>query len=426
MQELLEWLKNLILKDNLLLTILGLLSSYNVIYLILGFLLKAKKYPETEEQKTYGILIPARNEEAVIGQLIESIHLQYYDHSKIKIFVVADNCTDNTAQIAREKGAIVYERFNSEKRRKGWALEFLLEQIEADYGITSLDAYMVFDADNLLDLNFVHEMNKAFVVNKHIVTGYRNTKNFDTNIISSAYGIHFYRGIVAYHRPRSRLNVGTHIAGTGYVISSTLLKDGWNWFTLTEDTELTITQSCKGYKIGFCEQAVFFDEQPTNFFVALRQRVRWDKGRLTVFFKHFPRLIFNSFRRVSFTLYDLFFYLFPWGIVSFTKLLILPIAFSIMQQNIITGSFWMDGILLPMIAMLSGLYFYDVIVATLVVIKENKNIHTTFWKKVIAIVTYPWFSLISMFIAFTALVKPNVQWKQIVHRDNRTIHDIKK
>ena len=107
-----------------------------------------------------------------------------------------------------------------------------------------------------------------------MLTTYRNTKNFDVNFVSSAYGIHFYRSSAMYHRPRQRLGTCTHIAGTGYVLRSRLLKGGWHYTSLTEDAELTQYMAARGEKIIFCEAAEFFDEQPHSFKVMFRQRLR--------------------------------------------------------------------------------------------------------------------------------------------------------
>ncbi len=149
---------------NLILSIVvGALMAYQVLYIIIGLFWK-KKFKETKIESSYGVLIAGRNEELVIGQLIDSIKKQNYNQEKIKIFVVADNCdaNDKTAQIARDMGAIVFERHNKEKVGKGYALDFLLKNIAKNYPDYNPDGWFVFDADNILDLNYVKEMNKAF------------------------------------------------------------------------------------------------------------------------------------------------------------------------------------------------------------------------------------------------------------------------
>ena len=73
--------------------------------------------------------------------MIESLHRQTYDAALLTIFVCADNCSDRTAEICREMGCVVYERFCPQKARKGYALEFLFDRIQADYAISSFDGF---------------------------------------------------------------------------------------------------------------------------------------------------------------------------------------------------------------------------------------------------------------------------------------------
>ena len=117
---------------NIIGSILGFLLAYKAVFFAIGFLFTRKFKPAKNKHK-YGILIAARNEETVIGNLLDSINKQDYPKDKLTVFVVADNCTDNTAEIARKHGAKVYERFDDTKKTKGFALEFLFENIEKLY-----------------------------------------------------------------------------------------------------------------------------------------------------------------------------------------------------------------------------------------------------------------------------------------------------
>ena len=241
------------------LTVITVLTIYKTVYKVIGLFFKARVYPETQNRHKFAVIICARNEEKVIGNLLDSIAAQRYPKDKLRVFVIADNCTDATAAIAREKGATVYERHDPEHARKGWALGFGFDKIREEFGIDFVDGYMIFDADNLLHPDFVKEMNKAFDEGKlDVITGYRNTKNFDTNGISAAYGIHFYRSSLNWHRARQIFHTSTHLAGTGYVIRSKWLEDGWKWFCLTEDTQFTMHLVSSGMKVGYCEAAEFF------------------------------------------------------------------------------------------------------------------------------------------------------------------------
>lgn len=261
---------------------LGIFGIHSTLYWTIGFFFTRKFKPAKNLHK-YAVCIAARNEEMVIGNLIHSIKRQDYPSELVTIFVVADNCTDNTAKIAREHGAICYERFNDKDRTKGFALQFLFENIKKDYGIEAFEGYFIFDADNLLEKDYISRMNDAFDEGEKIITSYRNAKNFDENWVASSYALHWLRSIRKNHRTRSVLRLATNIQGTGFLFANELIKDGWNYTSLTEDRAFTADAVAHGYKISYNDAAVFYDEQPTSIRIALRQRIRWSKGHLLAF-----------------------------------------------------------------------------------------------------------------------------------------------
>ena len=279
---------------NIIGSILGIMLIYKNAYYIIG-LFFTRKFKQAKNKHKYAILIAARNEKNVIGNLLDSINKQDYPSDLITTFVVADNCTDNTAEIARKHGAICYERFDNEHRTKGFALEFLLDRIEEDYGRMSFEGYFIFDADNLLNTDYISRMNDAFDEGCKIITSYRNTKNFDENWISSTYALHWLRSIRANHRARSVLRLATNIQGTGFLFTNEIVKNGWHYTSLTEDRALTADAVAQGYQITYNDAAMFYDEQPTSLKVALRQRTRWSKGHLQAFVESGPYLFINIF-----------------------------------------------------------------------------------------------------------------------------------
>lgn len=169
----------------LILTILGTIFSvlyfYQVVFMIIGIFSKKRRFPEAKKNHTFAIVICARNEEKVIGNLIESIKSNDYPQENLKIFVCADNCTDNTAQICRDLGCVVYERQNKEKVGKGYALDFLFKNIALDFPEYCPDATFMFDADNILTKNYIKEMNKALDSGVKVCTSFRNSKNFGSS-----------------------------------------------------------------------------------------------------------------------------------------------------------------------------------------------------------------------------------------------------
>ena len=262
--------------------VISIFAIHSTLYWVIGFFF-TRKFKPAEKLHKYAVCVAARNEEAVIGNLLDSIAAQDYPSDLITVFVVADNCDDNTAKVAREKGAICYERFNDTDRTKGFALRYLFENIEKDYGIQSFEGYFVFDADNLLNRDYISRMNDSFDSGVKIITSYRNTKNFDENWIAASYALHWLRSIRKNHRTRSVLRLATNIQGTGFLFANELVKDGWKYTSLTEDRAFTADAVAHGYEISYNDAAVFYDEQPTSIRIALRQRIRWSKGHLLAF-----------------------------------------------------------------------------------------------------------------------------------------------
>lgn len=407
-------------------TVVTVLTAYQILYLVIGIFAPRIKYPRSQKKFRYAVIVTARNEERVIGKLIESIHAQTYDKGKIKIFVCADSCSDNTAKLCRDMGCVVYERFNTDPNlaRKGYALKWLFDYIRADYDITYFDGFAFFDADNVLAPDWFEKMNDAFATGAGMLTTYRNTKNFDTNFISAAYGIHFYRSSATLHRPRHLLGVTTHIAGTGYVLRSHLLKGGWHYTGLTEDAELTQCMVAQGERIIFCDEAEFFDEQPHNFKVMFRQRLRWAKGKLVIFFKNGWRNLRGIFSckkgGQKWSNYDIFWYNFPGGL--YAALLSLISAAAGLAAGLVAGTAVGDAV-----AAVSGWEFYKNILvaagiaylgytaqAAVVMLREYKRIHCSAAKKVLYVFTFFWFDLMNLPISVVSLFM-RVRWKPIVH-----------
>ena len=275
-------------------SVLAILMAYKTVYWLIGLFFTRKFKPAKKKHK-YAILIAARNEKNVIGNLLDSISKQDYPSELLTTFVVADNCTDNTAEIARKHGAVCYERFDNEHKTKGFALQYLLEKIGEDYDRMSFEGYFIFDADNLLKNDYISKMNDAFDSGEKIITSYRNTKNFDENWIASTYAIHWIRSIRCNHRARSVLRLATNIQGTGFLFTNEIVKNGWHYTSLTEDRALTADAVAQGYRISYQDEAMFYDEQPTSLKVALRQRTRWSKGHLLAFIESGPYLFINIF-----------------------------------------------------------------------------------------------------------------------------------
>ena len=197
--------------------------TYQLYYVFVVLTRKPKQLVAKKNHK-FAAVISARNESAVIGQLIHSIKVQNYPSELIDVFVIADNCTDNTAEVAREAGAIVFPRFNTEQVGKGYALDYGFNVIRSQYADRGYEAYFVFDADNVLDVNYFREMNKTFDNGAVASTSYRNSKNYDSNWISAGYAVWFLREAKFLNQARLTLNTSCAVSGTGFFVSAKIIE----------------------------------------------------------------------------------------------------------------------------------------------------------------------------------------------------------
>ena len=349
---------------------------------------RKKKYPEVARNNRFGIIIPARNEENVISDLIDSIHRNDYPQELLQIFVIAHNCSDHTAEIARNHGATVYEYNNSEENTMGYAFRKLFSLIERDYGTQSFDGFIIFNADNILAKNYISRMNDAFEYYKRqsVITSYRNSKNFGSNLISGLYGMYFTVGCCFEGRGRTVTGCSTRVQGTGYLFNSNIVKNGWPYVSLTEDWEFTADQILAGNNLRYCDEAVFYDEQPTSFRIMWRQRVRWSRGHLLIFYARFKEIVACLFRkktRSRFSLYDLSVNIMPFPLmmlaVQIIKTLLLIIAPAIdgnvSFHDIILGDsslvFFSNGLVYDWLRAIIGSYILTAVCSAFVFVLER-------------------------------------------------------
>lgn len=407
-----------------------LMYSYQFVYMFVAFKAKKDFKPRKQKvhQKKYAVIIAARNEELVIGHLIKSIKNQKYPKELIDIFVIADNCTDNTARVAKKAGAIVRERFNTDQVGKGYALDFMIKIIEKEYSSSEYEGYFVFDADNLLDENYIAEMNKTFNQGYRVITSYRNSKNYDQNWISAGYALWFLHEAEYLNLPRMVLNSSCAISGTGFLVHAELIKDngGWIHHLLTEDIEFSVAQIIKGEKIGYCKSAMFYDEQPVTFTQSWYQRLRWAKGFYQVFAKYGRDLVGSIFREKHnrFSCYDMTMTIMPAMLVSSLSMIVNGFFYLAGFFELFGGKELIHVTTIAMLKSTGWYYGLLFILGFITTITEWRNIHCSGWKKIAYTFTFPFFMFTYIPISVVALFK-HVEWKPIAHTVVKSVDEVR-
>jgi len=391
--------------------------TYQLVYIFVSLI---KRPPQLTAKKNhrYAAMICARDESKVILDIIQSIRMQNYPAELIDIFVVADNCTDNTAEVAKAAGATVFVRRNQERTGKGYALEFGFASIEEEYGIDAYEAYFVFDADNVLDGNYFKEMNKAFDNGAVACTSYRNAKNFASNWITAGYGIWFLREARYLNQARYLLNSSCAISGTGFFVSSELIKqnNGWHYHLLTEDIEFSVDTVLKKQRISYAPAAVIYDEQPLTFKESWNQRLRWTRGIYQVFRRYGAKLLLGKLffpKGHRFACYDLLMTIAPAMMLMLTSLVV---NLSVLVSGLlrVATPAMMTTAVYAVLFSLAFFGFFMFVFGLITTITERKRIRGTRAQKIASVLSFPFFVLTYVPIAVTALFK-KPSWKPTRH-----------
>ena len=384
--------------------LLTLFYFYQGVYVLIALIGKKKKNNIKEDNAAlhkYAFIIAARNENAVIGNLIDSIKNQNYPKELIDVIVVADNCTDNTAEISRQHGAIVYERFNNILVGKGYAMDYVFNKIKEEHGdYTCYDGYFVFDADNVIDKNYVKEMNNG----KETVTDIKYLNN-----------------------PRMMIKTSCAVSGTGYLVDSSIIKKnhGWKCNLLTEDIEFTVTNILDGEKVGYCGSAMFYDEQPTTFRQSWNQRMRWTKGFYQVLFKYGKDLFITMFKekRMFISCYDMIMTLAPATLLTLGTILLNIVLLLCSGFNPVLFKQIFRPTILAILFGFFNFYMMLLVIGLITLITEWKKILAPGRKKILYLFSFPLFIATYIPISIVALFK-KVEWKPIPHTVVKTIDDL--
>jgi cellulose synthase/poly-beta-1,6-N-acetylglucosamine synthase-like glycosyltransferase len=389
---------------------------FTLYYFIIAFfgIWRKKETKIMTPKKSFAIIVAAHNEEQVIGQLIENLHVLQYPSELYDIFVVADNCKDRTPQVARAAKAIVYERFNLKQRGKGYAMEWMftkLFQLERKY-----DGVIVFDADNLVHPHFLLEMNNRLCKGEKVIQGYLDSKNPHDTWIAGTFAISFWVVNHIWHLAKYNIGLSSVLGGTGMCISTDILqKFGWGATCLTEDMEFTMKVLLKGIPTTWAHDAIVYDEKPLTFAQSWKQRKRWAQGHFDIAGRYIPRMLIEGIKQRDIRILD--------GVLHLLQphFLILSTTFVLMNYLYLFSPFFTNILymILPVevwTVIAIGQYIFPVIV--LARIRAN-------WKSWIYLVFYPLFVYSWIPITFLGFIhRHDHEWSHTQHTRNMSYHDI--
>lgn len=387
---------------------------------IFGFLPVKKICKLWEPKKKFAVVVAAHNEKLVISGIINSLKMLNYPRELYEIMIIADNCKDNTAKIARKMGVQVFERFNNLQKGKGFALKWMFEKI---YKMNKYDAIAVFDADNLVDKDYLLYMNNELLQGYKVIQGYLDTKNPDDTWITKSYAISYWYMARIWQVARQKLHLPGALGGTGMCFEISTLKElGWDAVSLTEDLEFTMKAILSGIKPRWCHYAKIYDEKPLTFKASWNQRLRWMQGHWSVAFKYCGKLFKKFFKEKDFAALDGAFYLLQPARILLAYFALFINIYVWFHPNIQIKEWLNFGSEWPFqiwVLILMVQWLFPPIIATIVLVetKKIKNLNGLMYYNIFGITWLP-LTIIALF------TKNNKVWSHTTHTRQISIKEL--
>lgn len=402
--------------------LLGLYAVYFCVVALFGLRRKLPAAPHAQPQKRFALVVAARNEAAVIGHLVDSLYAQDYPRELYEVIVAPNNCTDDTEAIAARHGARIFHP-QGEIRNKGQVLTQAVEQIVL---AEPFDAMCVFDADNLVDGQFLTRMNDALVNGAQVAQGFRDSKNPEQSAISGCYSICYWMLNRFYNGARSALHLSALVNGSGFAVTTSLLRrlGGWHTVTMTEDYEFSAQCAMLGERVYFVPEAVIYDEQPLTFRQSWKQRRRWTTGSLQGL-QNYGHGLFSSFvLHGSVICLDMYLtFLVPIVQLASVLLGVAGLVLTLLGNGIMFSGVMLHGIWLATL-MTAGGFVLSVVgsaVFAAVTVLLKKESLAGMAKGILA---YWVFLMSQMVLTLLSFVKQQDKWEPIAHTSAKRLEDM--
>lgn len=277
------------------------LSLYLGLLAILAF---EKRIQICKEPTTrFAVVIPSHNEENNIQDTVASLQALDYPEQMRTILVIADNCSDNTAEAARAAGAMVWERSDDSNKGKGYALHFAFEKVLSE---NNHDAVVVVDADTIVSSNLLRSFDCLIASGEQAIQTEYRVRNvhasWRTKLMAIALGMFHRTRFLA----RERMKVSVGLRGNGMCFSTDLIqKHPHNAFSIVEDVEYGIRIGLSGVRIAFSQDAEVRGEMVSSAQDSVSQRKRWEGGRFLLIKQYLPKLLKSALEQRSKMQFDL-------------------------------------------------------------------------------------------------------------------------
>lgn len=392
---------------------------YNLVLGLVGYR-HHTRYNEHAPKNRICAVVAARNEAGVIGNLIETLKAQNYPAELCGIYVLPNNCTDNTEEVARAHGANIYN-VKREVRSKGAALEeFFDHMLASENPEDHFDAFCVFDADNLADPGFFSAMNNALCDGEKIAQGYRDSKNPKDSWISGSQSIFYWTLNRFMNLARYTIGGTAFLNGTGFMVSREVLENGgFRTFSMTEDIEFTTQSIIKGYRVAWVPQALTYDEHPLTFDTSWKQRKRWSTGTIQCFSEYSPKLWKRFKETHDWRCADMIIYLSA-PLMQVLLALYSISTFIVFGLLYVNTQVWSDSLTVAFVLLFGGVII-SFLFATMIVKMEHHRIRDISIKSIFSF----WFFLFS-WIAINAICfyKPIKTWEPIAHTQSMNLSQV--
>lgn len=387
-----------------------IIITISILTLLYKYLIMKKNtnYPQKEKKgHNYAILIPARNESLVIEKLLISIENQTKKIKPEDVYVIVETKKDKTVSIVEKHKMTIVYRKNLNKKRKGFALDDAIKEILKSN--KKYDAYFIFDADNILDKNYIKEMTKSFDEGYDIGIGYRNTKN-SKNLVSAASALTFSMINTIGNKRKSKYTNNLIISGTGYYIKGAII-ESWKGFpfnSLTEDYELSLYSILNNLTTTYNDSAIYYDEQPEIFDVTIIQRSRWVKGYFDARRNYIHKI------RKSISKKDKNYASKITALIGVNPLITLIIGILLLLIDSITS--FKNFIISLLIIFI--LIYITLMIFTYIIIKKEENKLDIKVSKILLIFYNPFYLLSYIYCLYIAITKKDLGWQEIKHTNN--------